>query len=101
MKKTKEVDYYECAQCNKEATYINKCSFCNCDLCQHCRNMPSISNYTFCSKCYSLDFQKVFSDFEKDWSILKGKQDIESDKLIKKCDHKIALLINETKENAC
>ena len=43
----------------------------------------------------------MFSDFEKDWSILKGKQDIESDKLIKKCDHKIALLINETKENAC
>ena len=96
MKKIKEVDYYECDTCKKEAKPKVKCSVCQADLCRDCYISPDIGNYTLCSKCNTDTVKDLVKRFNEEWAALMKRHDKVTNKLFDKYKTKLKEVI-ETK----
>lgn len=82
MKKSRNVEYTVCDECEKESIYMVYCSKCNKELCRNCITTSPIGSHYFCKDCYNDSIKKAYNKFTEDWTKLKAKQDKESDTMI-------------------
>ena len=98
-KKTREVDYRVCDECEIETRYVNECCLCSKELCHTHSHASPIGAYYFCKDCFSDKFKKEYSKFTKNWNTLKEKHDEESEEIIREFEIDIKMMIIEAKKS--
>jgi len=98
MKKTREMNYTVCDDCEKEVVSVVNCAKCNKELCRHCYKSTPFASYSFCEDCYGSSLKKICEEFEKEWKVLMEEHDTKCDTMFKKYGTRLEEIITDPNE---